>query len=72
MDIQSVKIELAKLILSLENPVLIKKLHDFVHNHSEDFADTLTPNEKEEIELASRLMNEGNKTPFNEFLRNVS
>ena len=37
MDIQSTKIELAKLILDIENPALIQKIKDLLLKEPSDF-----------------------------------
>ena len=72
MDIKATKIELAKLILNLESPSLIQKIHDLLKSETEDFADSLTELEKEEIELAIKLLDQGKRTPFDDFLKRVS
>jgi hypothetical protein len=72
MDIQTSKIELAKLILSIENPTIIEKIKDLLKSESIDFAETLTEYEKEEIEMAIQLLNQGHKTSFDDFLKRVS
>ncbi|MEO9531985.1 MAG: hypothetical protein ABJG68_07335 [Crocinitomicaceae bacterium] len=72
MDFQTSKIELAKLILSIENPTIIKKITDLLKSESNDFAETLTEYEKEEIEMAIQLLNQGHKTSFDDFLKRVS
>ena len=49
MDIQTSKIELAKLILNIESPDLLLKLKDLIMNEYGDFWSILSQSEKEEI-----------------------
>lgn len=72
MDIQTSKIELAKLILNLENPTVLKKIKDLITGQQEDFGNALTIAEKEEIEIALSQLNEGKRTSFDSFLVKVS
>jgi len=72
MDIKATKIELAKLILSLENPSLIQKIRDLLKSETENFADTLTEHEEQEIGLAIKLLDQGERTSYDDFLKRVS
>ncbi len=72
MDIKATKIELAKLILSLENPSLIQKIRDLLKSETENFADTLTEHEEQEIGLAIKLLDQGERTSYDDFLKSVS
>ena len=72
MDIQTSKIELVKLILSIENPSVIEKIKNLLKSETTDFAETLTEYEKEEIEMAIQLLNQGHKTSFDDILKRVS
>ena len=71
MDAQASKIELARIILGLENPDLIAKIKGFVLKETEDFWLELTATEKEEIELGIRLLDEGRRIPFEETLKKL-
>ena len=51
IDIQSSKIELAKLILNLENPEILEKIKNLLQNHTKEELIPLSDNEKKEIEL---------------------
>ena len=53
MDIQSTKIELAKLILDIENPTLIQKIKDLLIKESSDFWLTLSEQEQAEIKMGT-------------------
>jgi len=72
MDLQASKIELAKIILSIENIEFIEKLKAFVIKEKEDFWDILTIPEKEEIEKGIQELNNNNRVSFNEFLKKIS
>lgn len=72
MDIQAAKIELAKLILSLENPGLIQKIKELVTSESSNFNETLTQQEKLEIELGLKQLDQGQRIAFDDFLKRVS
>ncbi len=68
MDIQAMKIELAKLILDLESPSLIQKIKDLLIKESSDFWTTLTETEKEEIRIGIKQLNAGQRISFDEHL----
>jgi hypothetical protein len=72
MNIQSTKIELAKLILELENPSLIKKIKSLIMGESSDFWNLLNESEKEEIEQGLKMLNKGQRISFEDFLKKVS
>jgi hypothetical protein len=72
MDTQTSKIELAKLILELEDPKLIAKIHNLLLNESSKFRKRLTDHEKEEIKLGIDQLNRGERTSFEDFLKEVS
>lgn len=72
MDIQTVKIELAKLILDLDNPSLIQKIRDMLTRETSEFWTTLTDQEKQEINLGIKQLNNGQRTSFDDFMRKVS
>jgi len=72
MDIQSSKIELAKLILSLENPEIIEKIRNLLKKESKQKRVTLTDYEKKEIEMAIKMLDSGERISFDDFLKKVS
>lgn len=72
MDIQSSKIELAKLILNIENPNLISKIKDLVTKETSDFWMTLTESEKAEINFGIEQLNKGFRISLDDFLSKVS
>ena len=72
MNVQSTKIELAKLILSIENPKVISRIAEFLMSETQDFWNELSEVEKKEIELGIKQLNEGKRTSFDDFLKRVS
>jgi len=72
MDTQASKIELAKLILELEDPKLINKIRELLLDESSRFRKSLTEEEKEEIELGLEQLNQGERISFEDFLKKVS
>ena len=49
MDIKDSKIELAKIILSIENEEFIQRLTEIIKREKEDFWNDLSPSEQREI-----------------------
>ena len=72
MNTQTSKIELAKLILELEDPELINKIHKLLLDESSRFRKNLTEHEKEEIKLGIEQLNRGERISFEDFLKKVS
>ena len=72
MDSQTSKIELAKLILELEDPKLINKVHKMLLDECSQFRKSLTDYEKEEIKLGIEQLNRGERISFEDFLKKVS
>jgi len=72
MDLQTAKIELTKLILSIENPVIIEKIKDLLINETSDFWSEMTMEEKDELKLGIKQLNEGQRISFKDFLKKVS
>ncbi|MEP3389382.1 MAG: hypothetical protein ABJO02_14405 [Reichenbachiella sp.] len=72
MGIQTSKIELAKLILNLDNPTILNKIKELIIGTQKDFENTLTAAEKEEIEIALSQLNKGKRTSFDSFMAKVS
>jgi len=71
MDIQTSKIELAKIILNIENPDLIEKIRGLIINEPEDFWLGLSNTEKEEIEFGIEQLDKGHRISFDEFMDKV-
>ena len=72
MDLQSSKIELAKLILNLENPKVIEKIKKLLQKETKESRVELTEYEKKEINLALKSLDQGNRISFDDFLKKVS
>jgi hypothetical protein len=72
MNIQTSKIELVKLILSIENENFITKIKEFVQNEKIDFWDELSLSEKKEIEQGIQELDNGKRVEFNTFLKKIS
>ncbi len=72
MDLQSSKIELAKLILNIDNPKIINKIREFLQQETQQQLITLTAHENKEIELALSMLNNGKRISYNDFLKKVS
>jgi hypothetical protein len=72
MDIQTSKIELVKLILSIENSEFIEKVTDFIKNEKSDFWNDLSSTEKKEIQKGIHDLDNGIRIEFSEFLKKIS
>lgn len=72
MDTQTSKIELAKLILELEDPELINKIHNLLLDENSSFRKSLSEFEKEEINLGLEQLNRGERISVEDFLKKVS
>jgi len=71
MEIQTTKIELLKLILSIENPAILQKIKTLLHDESQDYLMPLTNLEKQEIALGIAQLDRGERIAFDEFLSKV-
>lgn len=71
MDIQATKIELAKMILDLEDSELIQKVYKFL-KHEEDFYDDLTEDQKLEIQFGIEQLDRGEKVSWEEVYKRIS
>ncbi|MFT7615129.1 MAG: hypothetical protein ACI9J3_004118 [Parvicellaceae bacterium] len=72
MDIQSTKIELVKLILSIDNPKLIQGLADYISSETADFWLELSDTDQQEIQLGIDQLDQGKRTNLDDFLKKVS
>jgi hypothetical protein len=72
MDIQTSKIELVKLILSIENSEFIEKVTDFINNEKSDFWNDLSSTEKKDIQKGIHDLDNGKRIEFTEFLKKIS
>ena len=72
MDLQSSKIELAKMILSIDDIEFVEKLKSFVKKERKDFWSELTLSEKNEIEKGIRELDNGERIAYSDFLKKIS
>ena len=72
MNLQTTKLELIKLILSIDNPKLIEKVANYLYNESGDFWNELTEEQKTEIKLGMKQIDEGKSSSWDDFLKKVS
>ena len=69
MNIQAEKIELAKLLLHTNSPSIIQSIKDvFKKANTSDFWDTLSFEQKQEIEKASYQIENGETMDYEEFM----
>lgn len=69
MDIQTEKIELAKLLLNTNNPRIIQSIKNiFKKEESADFWDELTSEQRQEIKTAQKQIKEGECTDYESFM----
>ncbi len=72
MDIQTSKIELAKLILNIENKSVLEKIINVLKTEQSDFWNELSKAEKVEIKMGIEQLDSGKRTSVEDFLRRVS
>ena len=72
MDLNTTKIELAKLILSIDQPKVINKIVDLLKSESKDFWLELTDVEKEGIQIGIEQLDAGQSVSLEDFLKKVS
>ena len=72
MDLQRTKIELAKLVLNLENEGLIEKIKNLLTQNSQSSTNPLSDQEKLEIKLGLQQLDAGDRVSLDEFLKRVS
>lgn len=72
MDIQSAKLKLVKLIVSIENPQVIERLIDTIQSNNTDFWNEISVTTKEEIRLGIEQLELGNRVRFEEFIEKVN
>ena len=72
MDIQASKIELAKMILDLEDSKLIEKVHKLLTKEKKDFYDDFTEDQKLEIQFGIDQLDRGEKVSWEEVYKRIS
>ena len=69
MNIQTEKIELAKLVLNTNNPKIIDSIKQiFKKEKAIDLGDELDSDQKEEINIARKEIKEGKSTDYESFI----
>ncbi len=72
MDIQTSKIELIKIILNIENDSVIQKLTEFIKSEEADFWNELTENQKDDIRLGLKQLDDGKRKAYEDVLKDLS
>jgi hypothetical protein len=67
MDIQASKIEVAKMVLDLEDSKLIEKVRDLITKEKKDFYDEFTEDQKLEIQYGIEQLDKGESMTWEEF-----
>ena len=71
MDIQASKIELAKMILDLEDSKLIEKLRKLVIKDKKDFYDEFTEDQKLEIQYGIEQLDRGERISWEDLKKKL-
>ena len=70
MNIQAEKLELVRLILDTSNPHIIKMIKElFIKSQAKDFWDTLSSEEKLDIEKGIKEIDNGDIVDYNELMK---
>lgn len=69
MGIQTVKLELMKLILDIKNPNILNEMLSIAKIKQNDFWELLNDSEKEEIETGFNEIERGEKVLYEEFMK---
>ncbi len=72
MDIQTIKLELLKIILENENSEFIQRVSDFVKKEKIDIWNELSMSEQEEIKKGIEDLNSGKRVSYDSFLKKIS
>lgn len=72
MNIQTSKIKLVKMILSIENNKFIEKITEFIEKEKVDFWNELSLSEQNEIKKGIKELNKGKRVTYNDFLKKIS
>lgn len=71
-DLHKSKIELAKMILSIESEAIIEKIMNLLRSEDIDFWDELTDEQKADIELGIQQADQGLTIPLEDVLKKIS
>ncbi len=65
------KVELAKLVLEIEDPAIIERIHKLIVREGSDFWTNLSEEAKKEIKLGISQLDNGEKVSFKRYLKKV-
>lgn len=68
-DLQKSKIELVKMVLSIESEAIIEKIMNLLRSEESDFWDELTEEQKADIELGIQQADQGLTIPLEDVLK---
>lgn len=68
MEIQTHKIELAKMIWSIDNPAILQKIKTLLLDEDKEYLVPLTTVERQEIQIGIEQFNKGERIAFDGFL----
>ncbi|MXN90859.1 hypothetical protein GR160_06430 [Flavobacterium sp. Sd200] len=71
MDIQASKIELAKMILDLEDSKLIEKVRKLITKEKRDFYDELTEDQKLEVQYGIEQLDRGERISWEDLKKKL-
>lgn len=71
MTIQAVKLEIVKQVLSTENPKILKQILSLVSSSKEDFWDTLSQKEQNEILEGISDLDSGKRKSFDSVMKKL-
>ena len=72
MDIQASKIELAKMILDLEDSKLIEKVRRLITKEKKDFYDELSEDQKLEVQFGIDQLDNSERVSWEDVLKKIS
>lgn len=72
MDIQASKIELAKMILDLEDSKLIEKVRKLITKEKRDFYDELSEDQKLEVQFGIDQLDNSERVSWEDVLKKIS
>lgn len=72
MDLQTSKVELVKMILSIENQSVLDKIMLLLKSEKSDFWLDLSQNERKNIQLGINQLNKGEGIELKDFVKKVS
>lgn len=71
MNIQAEKIKIVKMILETDNERILKSIKNIFKKESKtDFWNSLSPEQKKEIELGLEEIDQGETVDYDEFMKN--